>query len=353
MKLILIIFTFVWVNNLMANTNLNDLNICINNKYKNLNQRSGIVTAVMNSTESIVSEFGDANKDQLFEIGSVTKTMTSSLIAKLIVDKKIKLDSEIPDKYQKDGQPRITYGQLVSHSSGIMGGIFSDFKIKNPLTPFEGLSRKLFLELYDKMPLSSEPNTKFEYSNIAYGLLGVLIEEHFGVSFDEAVKQHILAPLGMYNSHFKVPDILNSKFPEGYLVDSSEKKISVPHWNLYDTAISPAGGLRSTISDMIKYTQANLDKTSELINILTATHQKLFYLDKNAWIGMSWIVEPDKDLIWHNGLTYGYNSIVALSRNKDLAIVALSNTSIIKAEGIDFWLQDVAFDCLAEIENKD
>jgi len=142
------------------------------------------------------------------------------------------------------------------------------------------------------------------------------------------------------------------------MINDTEETQDVPYWDLYKTAIDPAGGIRSTIGDMVKYAKANLaPASSPLEQSIALSQQQLYFIQEhNMWIGMNWIIQPDKGLVWHNGETYGFNSILAISKNHNQAVVAMTDTTVVvkDANGNNTLdtagLQNVAFDCLRRTE---
>lgn len=346
-------FFVILMNSALAQAgDLSALKECVTEGYKNLPNRHAIVVAVVDADAYQTMTFGTANLNQIFEIGSITKTFTAELLAQAIEEGTLKLSDSIPSEYQKAGFT-ITYQNLTTHTSGLMEGIFPAFKITNSLSPFEGLTIPMFKSLYAQTPLAAPPNSTWQYSNIGVSLLGLVLTEKLGPSYEALVTNRILKKLGMNETYFEVPASELNRFPIGYAVDSTGKSQSMPHWDLFKTAINPAGGLRSTISDMVKYTQANLTPAStSLAASIKLSQQPLYFIkDHNMWMGMNWILQPNQGLIWHNGETYGFNSILAISTTRQQAIVAMTDTTVqIKnAQGEDVYdtgLQDVAFKCL-------
>ena len=315
---------------------LSKIQKCVQQGYNRLSDRHAVVAAVLDATDSNEMIFGAAKLDQIFEIGSITKTFSDP----------------IPTKYQKPG-PTITFENLTTHTSGITDEIFPGFKISNPLAPFEGLTVDVFKDLYFKTPLVSKPNEAWKYSNIGVSLLGLILSENSGISYESMVGDQILKIIGMNDSYFEVPVNELGRFPQGYMKDPDGNVVSIPHWDLYNTAIDPAGGLRSTITDMVKYARANLvPPKSPLGDAISLTQKQLYFIKQNGkWIGMNWIIEPSKGLIWHNGQTYGFNSILAISTTSRQAVVAMTDTTVLKTDqngkaDFDSSLQNVAFDCL-------
>jgi len=262
----------------------------------------------------------------------------------------LKLSDAIPDEYQKIEKHPISYQHLTTHTSGIISGNFPDFHGPNPESPYEGLTIPVFKNLYAKTPLivNAIPGAHWEYSNIATGLLGIILADRNNVTYETLVAEKIFKILGMNDSYFKVPDSEASRFPEGNIQGQPWSK-----WDLYDTAISPAGGIRSTIADMAIYAKSVLiPSSSKLESAIALSKQPLFYIEgEDKWIGMNWIIEPAKQLTWHNGSTIAFNSILAISSKHDVAVVALTDTGVFMTDENgnpvkDNSFQDIAFECL-------
>ncbi len=322
---------------------------CIQSNYQELTNRQGIVAAVVSSEKSQILTFGSATQDQLFEIGSITKTFTGTLLAQAILEGKLKLSDPIPAEYQKPGSV-ITFQHLATHTSGLPSGIFPQFQIPDPSRPYKGLSISIFKKLYAQTDLVSVPGSQWAYSNIGTSLLGLILSEKYVRTYSDLVNEKIFNVLGMNQSFFKVPNELSKRFPEGYLLDSDGLLNQTPHWDLFDTAIDPAGGIRSTIADMILFTRAQLSpKSTQLGEAIQFSQVPKHQIVEGTSIGTQWIINSKNDLIWHNGQTYGFNAILAISRKKEIAIVAMTNTTV-KVAGPQEWdtaLQDVVFNCLS------
>lgn len=122
-------------------------------------------------------------------------------------------------------------------------------------------------------------------------------------------------------------------------------RMYVPSSNWDFKVLAGCGALRSTVNDMLKFTRANLGQTeTDLQKVLAATHTEHHKIDEHLRIGWGWHIlrlDSNKDaIIWHNGGTGGYRSIVAFIKPKQLGVVILSNSdSSVDGAGIGILLK--------------
>lgn len=343
------LFVFFLSASFAAAHDLSTLQKCIDSGYGKMIDRNGIVVAVLDANNSEITTFGAASKDQIFEIGSITKTFTGNLLAQSILAGSHKLVDPIPAVYQKSPDT-ITFQQLTTHTSGITPN-FADYQSPDPLSPFSGLTVSIFKTLYEKTTLKSTPGQTWNYSNIAVSLLGLILAEDENISYSDLVQKKILIPLTMNETFFRVPSELSARFPRGNVIINKNPRMPAPYWDLYDTAVNPAGGIRSTVSDMILYARSNLHpEIGTLSDAMKLTQQPLFKISSELSNAMNWFV-TEGNILWHHGATAGFNSIIAISKKQNQAIVAMTDTAsyIIDANGtanIDPSFQDVALNCL-------
>jgi CubicO group peptidase (beta-lactamase class C family) len=318
---------------------------CLDFKLKILKNRKRIVAAVVVPDQTKLIMFGEAKLNDIYEIASLTKTFTANLLAQEVVAKNLKLSDSIPNEYQKDSAHPITYQHLTTHTSGIIGrehgaNNFPEYHNPNLQSPYEGLTIQIFKTLYATTPFVAVPGQQWDCSDLGEGLLGFVLAERNHSTYEELVTQNIFNQLGMKDSFFEVPKNDLRRFPQGNVNGSTWS-----HWNLFNTAISPAGAIRSTISDMAIYARANLLPTGNLAAAIKLAQQPLFYIESyRKWIGMNWIVEPDKQLVWHNGSSIAFNSILAVSFKRNLAIVVMTDTGIFVTDENGHTTQDTSID---------
>lgn len=173
-------------------------------KYYELGQFNGSVFVAQNGKVIFSKGFGYAdmeNKipnetDTKFRLASITKQFTATLILQLVEQGKIKLDGKLSDYlpyYRKDIGDRITINQILSHTAGLDNHTDDNEFMKNK-TAVKVTPKEFILE-YCSNELISEPGTKYSYSNTGYFILGAVIEEVAGKTYEEFCKRIFLIRL--------------------------------------------------------------------------------------------------------------------------------------------------------------
>ncbi len=191
--------------------------------------------------------------DTKFNIGSVGKTFTGVLIMQLVQEGKIRLDDKL-EKFLPDfpypEKSKIEIRHLLNHTSGL-GNYFSHENYEALIPKLREISQALKL-VYDQKPLF-EPGKEYRYSNSGMLVLGAVIEKVSGRRYRDYLRERILVPLGMKDSGIFYPEESVAGRAIGY-TKKSENEYGVETWNEFP-AFS-AGGLRSTVGDMLKYERA-------------------------------------------------------------------------------------------------
>ena len=266
----------------------------------------------------------------LFEIGSLTKIFTSILLADLAQKDSIDLEDSIikylPDSLAKNiALHGITLKTLANHTSGLPRLPDNIEKSLNFHTanPYKTYSLKeLYAYLKDVKPLY-QPGENYEYSNLGYAVLGDIIARKTGKSIPTLIKEVITTPLGMLNTTDKI-DPKKQQLSKAYDLQGHE----VPHWEWQ--SFFPAGGLKSSITDMLRFAQYQFKMPeTDLENAMATTRLFTHYLPPTTDIGLAWHMTMVNDVIqyWHNGATGGHSAFIGLIPDKRSAIVILSNSA--------------------------
>ena len=276
--------------------------------------------------------------DRVFEIGSITKVFTGSLLAQMAADGSVRLDDPVakflPASVRvpaRNGR-EITLVDLATQSSGLprLPGNMAPRDQANPYADYTVAQMYAFLSGYE---LPRDPGETYEYSNLGVGLLGHALALKAGMTYEELVRRRILAPLGLRETAITLSPALRARVAPGH---DNEGKV-VPGWDL--PTLAGAGALRSTVGDMLMFLAANLDSTS----VFRQAHQSRHAAgNASMTIGLGWhiLARPGGNVItWHNGGTGGYRSFAGFDATRKIGVVVLTNASI-GADDIGFHLLD-------------
>jgi CubicO group peptidase (beta-lactamase class C family) len=266
----------------------------------------------------------------IFEIGSLTKTFTSSLLAQAVMEKKINLDDPVkkylPSQLElnKDGKD-ITFRELANHTSGLprMMDNFETVPGYNSSDPYKNYTSADMLSYLSNNVVVTTPGTVYEYSNLGAGLLGLALENIYKKSYPQLLDEFFFLPLKMSESFINVPENLNAVFADGH----NEKGIKVPHWNF--DCMAPAGSIKSSAHDILNFLEAQLNDKNETFSL---THHPTFKISEQLSIGLGWHILNDvtgqNKIIWHNGETGGFSSFAGFNEDKKTAIIVMANNNI-------------------------
>ncbi|PZD92959.1 hypothetical protein DNH61_25500 [Paenibacillus sambharensis] len=218
------------------------------------------------------------DEDTIFQIASVSKTVTAAAVMKLEEQGVMKLDDAINDYLPEPilhpvyPETPITFRMLLSHTSGIKDNqeVYKSLYTihegggDSPVT-LEQLVREYFRQdgrWYDAEQnfTPDEPGTAFAYSNVGYGLLGYLIEQLAGMSFDQYTQKQIFEPLGMEDTYW-----FHSRMDTGRLAVPYEDGKPLP---AYSFATYPDGALKTTPEDYAKFMISMMPKEGDSGTIL-------------------------------------------------------------------------------------
>ena len=302
-------------------------------------------------------ESGHAGKpldaDSLFEIGSITKAFTGTVLARMVEAGEVKLTDTVRMHapagvvFPPGGAGDITLLQLATHSSGLsrlplnwtfFKSMLSD--IDNPYKHYPAPAMWAYLTAIKHDATRTWP---FAYSNLGFGLLGELLANRRGVPYEELVRSVITVPLGMSVTRIAVAESDRSTFAIGH----NAKGQPTSYWDL--PAMPGAGALRSSARDMARFIAAqHLSKgaspSAANLSGSQLAQQAQATMDDRHSIGLGWILTKARgdDIVWHNGQTGGFHSFAGFSRASGQGVVILANSAV-DVDDIGFHLINTAF----------
>lgn len=264
------------------------------------------------------------NQNKVYEIGSLTKVFTATLLADFVNDSTLKLNSSVKNYIQSKTllNEDITFMTLANHTSGLPR-MPSNFDIKNPnfnISWKEYGNKELLEYLQMDIEQNFSPSIKHEYSNLGMGLLGYVLEQISGRKYEDLLRERILERHNMSATTTKL-----EKIKSEIIIGKDKKGQPTPNWEF--GVLVGAGGLFSNVSDLAKFAIAQFNKNNPT---LTLTHKPTFTINKNMEIGLGWYcvnANNDRKLLWHNGGTSGYTSSMFLDLENQNGVIVLSNLS--------------------------
>ena len=287
---------------------------------------------------SNIAENEEAQTNTIYSVCSISKLFTSVAIMNLYEEGKIRLDDEIADlvpwftiKQAYEGSGPITIRSLLTHSSGLpRENFFSHWN-----ADYEFPTKEQILEKLEDQETLYPASTYFQYSNLAMALLGFVIEEVSGSSYEMYVDQNILGPLNMEDTRSYMPENLyGDQLAIGYtsLNRAGERKQA----EFFDgNGVDPAAGFSSTVEDLATFASWQFrlyeNEKEEILKPSTLKNMhNIHWMDSDfgtSWgLGFSVFKGPDgKKWVGHGGSCPGFRSTLRIDPNKKEAFTAMVN----------------------------
>jgi CubicO group peptidase (beta-lactamase class C family) len=255
-----------------------------------------------------------------YRIGSLTKTFTSMLIQQLVAENKLTLLDTIGKFIPGYVHKEVTIEQLLTHRSGIPS--YTNNFEHNIAVMTKTLELKDVVFKLCSDPLEFKSGTRFHYSNSGYTILAAVSEIVSGKKYGQLLNEKIFDPLQMKQSVFGMKSI-NSK---GYWLNIPE-----PVYNIEN--ITGAGGISSTVKDLLKWDEAlYTDKLLPQKQLLQSFESRASYDDWDADYGYGWMIDrklfrqsKKHKFIYHPGTDLGYCSMFVRQPDENNLIIMLSN----------------------------
>ena len=288
------------------------------------------------------------DEHSIFEIGSITKSFTATLLANMILEEKVSLEDEIRVLLPQGevtvpsmNNTSINIGHLATHSSGLprapQGSSQPLPSLYDPYDPYAAYTTSYVYDyLSNYCDLLFEPGTRYSYSNTGFGLIGHILGLIENSSYEELVTEFVFEPLGMNETSLFMDDTQLTNLAPGH----DENLDSVKNYHAYDI-FQGAGFIKSSLHDMMIYLKAQMGLlNSSLDDAIEMTHQEYFNVGRVTYndregvydltIGLAWhidILPEGYTFYWHGGRTNGYMAYMAFDPSSLTGVVILCNQS--------------------------
>lgn len=280
-------------------------------QFYGVKRENGAITAIKNS-------------ERVFEIGSISKVFTATLLAYFIVEGKVYLNEPINpywDSTFKNDQ-KLPFNALANHTSGLPRLPTNlNLLTVNQDNPYKDYGlQKLTDFLVEDLDLADEQKHPYGYSNLGAGLLGQTLANKDNTSYQHLVKKYFTDTMGMKHTTAMRTTV------ETQLVKGQDAEgTPTSNWDL--NILAGAGGILSSVSDLSTFAVAQFEPSNLALQL---TRKKTASVNDNMDIGLGWHIlknDNDTDWVWHSGGTGGYTSSMTVDVAAQNAVIILSNVS--------------------------
>lgn len=290
------------------------------------------------------------NSETVFQVGSTTKTFTATAMMQLVQEGKVALDAPVrtyvPELKLQDESvaERVTVLQLLNHTAGWHGDFFEETGDGD-----DALER--YVEALAGIPQVHPLGFVASYNNAAVNLAGRVIEKVTGKTYEAALRERVLDPLGLEHSFFFPADVMTLRFAVGHADKDEGPEVATP-WRLARSA-TPAGALISTPADQIRFARFHLGlggaSDDEVLHPETRRRMREPTFDMRGaaigdQVGVSFLLRRvgDTQMAGHGGTTNGQLSAFQMVPDRGFAVTVLTNSEAggrLHREMVDWTLE--------------
>jgi serine-type D-Ala-D-Ala carboxypeptidase/endopeptidase len=297
-------------------------------------RRTGLVVGARGGGDSALWHRGRVpdGPGSIFEIGSITKTFTATLLADMAREGLVALDDPVnrllPTGVRVPSRGReITLEDLASHRSGLprlprgllWRGLWPDRR-----DPYARWDAARLEHAVSRSRPRQEPARKFVYSNYGAGLLGHVLARRAGTTYEGLVRERICRPLGLVDTWIETPEPDRRRLARGH----DWRGRAVPHWHL--AALAGAGGLCSTAPDLLAFLRLHEPGATHPLAAAAAETRRPRITRGKASVGLGWLIAAPRPrlrhrVFLHEGGTGGFRSFAGFAPDAGVAAVVLAN----------------------------
>ena len=304
----------------------------------------GAALGILRGADQVLASSGVLNKatgvevtdDSVFQIGSISKVWTTTVVMQLVDEGLLKLDAPIVDVLPElrladpDVTKQVTLRHLLTHTSGIDGDVFTDTGRGDDCV-------EKYVALLDQAALTHPLGATLSYCNSGFILVGRVIEKLTGKTWDAALRERLFTPLGLTHTGTLPEEALRFRAAMGHVAAGDGEPQPAPVWGLPRSA-GPAGLITATPADVLAFARLHLTgglgpDGARVLSAASAeamTQEQFEMPDKDtlgdSW-GLGWIrFEWDGHRVYgHDGNTIGQSAFLRILPGQDLAVTLLTN----------------------------
>lgn len=248
----------------------------------------------------------DGFADCFFEFGSLTKTLTATLLSVLVCDQRLSLETTVGEVLdaRAGNASNIPLVELATHTSGLPRLAPNSITVPFwPRDPYRFYTEERLFEALSKIPIQKRGT--YGYSNLGYMLLGFCLAEASGMAFDELLKTSVLIPAGMTTA--RCQPCGRDRLVRGY----GSLLLGGRRWH---HRLAGAGGVDGTVRDLGEWIKANLNPNSTPLEEAVNLAQQVHASPDGLPLGLGWRFRDST--IWHNGATGSFQAVLTFEPGK-------------------------------------
>jgi CubicO group peptidase (beta-lactamase class C family) len=321
--------------------------------FINEKQFLGAVVAITTPFGDFIYPYGVQDKDnnikmsgdELFQIGSITKVFTTSLLALIADEQKINLNSAIesylPDHFvpahRNFGQ--LTFSKLAGHTAGFSLEYFDRRQFVHALSFLfngENIWRHYvaadLVSTLEEFRIDGSVNHKYNYTNVSTLVLGWLLENYFKTPYEDLIRQKLFSYLDLKNTGFELTPDVKNKLAKGYSGDyppfMKRNQLMSP-WEL-PYGLRASGGAYSNAKDLLNFLKWNMGKTHrDKLHVVKTIHTPITVIPRGE-MSMGWFIQKlqKSPVKYHysDGVFSGSNSFIGFDEDAKFGVVVLENS---------------------------
>jgi CubicO group peptidase (beta-lactamase class C family) len=280
----------------------------------------------------------EATPDSVFQIGSITKLWTSSLVLQLVDEGKVDLDATVRTYVPEfriaddDAASVITVRQLLTHTSGFEGDIFTDTGVGDDCV-------EKYLGVLHDVPQLFPPGEMWSYNNAGFCVLGRMVEVLREKPYDAALRDHLIKPLGITHAATSPYEAILFRAAVGHIQPAQDGPYNAaPVWALSRSNISAGSMFAMSPRSLLAFARMHLDdgKAADGTQVLAPGtparmhgHQVdlpfLGYLGNTWGLGFERFDTPDGTVVGHDGGTIGQSAFLRIASDAGVAVALFTN----------------------------
>lgn len=277
-----------------------------------------------------------------WHLGSITKSLTATVAARMVERKEIEWTTTIGDCFgtsveMHDDWRSVTLEHLLTHTSGALPNFSLAVRLKRPAAGKQRmLARKAAIAGVLKRKPKSEPGESFVYSNVGYTIAGTMLEHTSNEPWEALIRKEIFGPLSLREAGFGPPkdgEQAQSQ-PHGHRVLGTFKQV-VDQEADNTPIMGPAGTIHMSLAELCRYGQEHMDGESGKGKLLAAATYRRLHTPKLQNYAFGWVAPKknrwvDERIVWHNGSNTMWYALVVQLPERNAIVAVTSNDGDVK-----------------------